>query len=212
MICHAFVFIYCSINVRCRAIIQNPINVHLRFWKVELLLISWKIHIYCDRIIMQDRVIIALGLHLRTGGDERPVKTNGFGVDWVQTANLSIKKDKVVQPQSFNKFFAKRQAAGWQPHQLSQVTSVKVRWIPPKILMDHLIGCCYAAVALECSAKAYLMVDFWSGYNPMNMLFCNTHPDSLCNRWTPHKNTGKTFKNADLLLNVIWLYSDTQAR
>ena len=94
---------------------------------------------------------------------------------------------------------------------LARDTSVKVRWIPPKILMDHLIGCCYAAVALECSAKAYLMVDFWSGYDPMNMLFCDTHPDSSCNRWTPHKNTGKTFKNTELLLNLLWLYSDNQA-
>ena len=66
-------------------------------------------------------------------------------------------------------------------------TSVKVRWFPPKILMDLLIGCCYAAVALECSAQAYLIVDFWSDYDPMNMLFCNTHPDSSCNRWTTQK-------------------------
>ena len=32
-------------------------------------------------------------------------------------------------------------------------TSVKVRWIPPKILIDHPIGYCYAAVALECCTR-----------------------------------------------------------
>ena len=40
------------------------------------------------------------------------------------------------------------------------ITSVKVPSIPSKILVDHLIGCCYAAVALECDATAYLMVQY----------------------------------------------------
>ena len=51
----------------------------------------------------------------------------------------------------------------------SKVTYVKIQLIRPKILMGHLVGCYNAAVALECAAKAYLIMEFPSGHDPMNM-------------------------------------------
>ena len=37
--------------------------------------------------------------------------------------------------------------------------------------MGHLLGCYNAAVALECATKAYLMMEFQSGYDPMICCF-----------------------------------------
>ena len=49
-------------------------------------------------------------------------------------------------------------------------------------------------------------------YDPMSIMFYNTNPGSSCNQFRPHKYAGKIFKNRQLLWNVVWLYSDTQAQ